>query len=246
MTRLRTDESGFTLPELLVSMAIALMISLATFTLVEVVMKRSGQVADRVDTNQRARTTMDLITRQVRSQVCTERANKDARTMEAAGPASLSMYVDFSDETLTSKGQLPAPDLRKLTFDPTARTLVESVTKGTRAASGNEVTFPTTGATTRTVLTNVIPVETVSATNRTPVYFRYFKYDAKGEAKIEIGDGSRALTEDELGLVAKITLRYRVLTSKNQTTGSTELRSEIYVRGMVYDEDEKVTSCTAY
>ena len=54
MTRLR-DERGMTLPEVLVSVTIAMIISLATFALIETVMRRAGDISARVDSTQRGR-----------------------------------------------------------------------------------------------------------------------------------------------------------------------------------------------
>ena len=67
--RLRS-EGGFTLPELLTTMWIAGVIMLAAFALVDFVMKRTAEAEQRVEATQRGRTGMDLITRQLRSQVC--------------------------------------------------------------------------------------------------------------------------------------------------------------------------------
>ncbi len=85
MRRLRSED-GFTLPELLITMAIAMIVSLATFTLIEIVMKRSGEVGARVETTATARTAMDQITRQLRSQVCAKRSDgrPTARSIDAA------------------------------------------------------------------------------------------------------------------------------------------------------------------
>ena len=88
MHRLRRED-GFTLPELLTTMAIAMIVSLATFTLIEIVMKRSGEVCSRVETTATARTAMDQITRQLRSQVCAKTSTStDARSLATASPTS--------------------------------------------------------------------------------------------------------------------------------------------------------------
>ena len=65
-----TDERGMTLPEVMVTMVIALIMSLATFALVDVTMRQTKEISDRVDGVQRGRVAMDLMTRQLRSQVC--------------------------------------------------------------------------------------------------------------------------------------------------------------------------------
>jgi len=243
MPRLRS-ESGMTLPEVLVTLMIALVVCFATFSLVEVVMKRSGNVADRADTTQRARIAMELITRNLRSQVCTDsNLFEGNRSVEAAGPTSLTLYTDFTDETLVSS-KLPAPDRRTLTFDPTALTLTETVTKGDRG-DGTSITFTKT-PTSRQLLSNVTASTMVGTS---PVFFKYYEDDANGEANVEVGVSNgvpRALTEDELRDVTKIWVKYTVLTSKNGKSGATTLQDEIYVRGAIYDSAENASSCTAF
>ena len=109
MSRAR-QQDGMSLPELLVALSIAMIVSLAVFALVETVMVRSGDVSARVESTQRARIAMDFITRQLRSQVCAKRTLASApRSLAAASPTSVSVYADFSNEPLTN-GSLPAPE----------------------------------------------------------------------------------------------------------------------------------------
>jgi type II secretory pathway pseudopilin PulG len=103
-------EDGMTLPELLVTLTIAMVISLATFSLVEVTMRRSGEVSARVDAVQRGRFAMDEMTRQLRSQVCLQNASVATmvkpRSVEAATADSVVFYADTRD---TSVGAVPPP-----------------------------------------------------------------------------------------------------------------------------------------
>ena len=69
MTRARA-QGGFTLPELMVAMMISLMTLLGVFAVLDTSIRQSNAVAGRVNATQRARITMDTITRQLRSQVC--------------------------------------------------------------------------------------------------------------------------------------------------------------------------------
>ena len=70
MSRRLRSEAGFSLPELLITLTIAGVIMLAAFALVEFVMKRTAEAEQRVEATQRGRIGMDMITRQLRSQVC--------------------------------------------------------------------------------------------------------------------------------------------------------------------------------
>jgi len=254
MRRLRAEERGFTLIEMLTAMSIGVIVSFAIFSLVEVTMKRSADIGNRVDTTQRARTAMDQITRQLRSQVCTQRGDgSQMRTIDAASPTSISVYTDFSGETKNASGQLPAPDLRKLTFETATRALTESVTKGARVSTSSvAVNYDTTKAVTRRVATNVAATAYADApTNTKPIIFRYFRYPASGsgiqQPTEEIAAGqNRALTASELTDVARIDFDYRVLTSQNKSAGSTALENSIYVRtGNPYDSTSPGPTCTA-
>ncbi|MBE2316608.1 prepilin-type N-terminal cleavage/methylation domain-containing protein [Solirubrobacter sp. CPCC 204708] len=252
MRRLRTEERGFTLIEVLTAMTIGLIVSFAVFSLVEVVMRRSADISTRVDTTQRARTAMDQITRQLRSQVCTQRAGAaEGRTIDAASPTSISVYADFSDETLNTSGQLPAPDLRKIAFDPVTRALTETVTKGTRDSVGY-VVYGTAG-TTRRILGNVAATYFADApANTLPVVFRYFRYPnttaTLKEPTEEIAPlQNRALTADELNDVARIEISYRALNNRGQRAGSTVLENSVYVRTFTPNNPDQVNpQCKAY
>jgi prepilin-type N-terminal cleavage/methylation domain-containing protein len=67
---LQSDESGFTLVELLAAMAIGLIVLMGGFLLLDRATSASTEIADRQDAVQRGRMAMERITRQLRSQVC--------------------------------------------------------------------------------------------------------------------------------------------------------------------------------
>src|SRR5689334_13085373 len=79
------DERGFTLPELLITLVIAMIVSLATFSLIEVVMRKAGETQARVAAAQRGRMAMDTMVRQMRSQVCLNTANPTPPMSPPAG-----------------------------------------------------------------------------------------------------------------------------------------------------------------
>lgn len=233
MSRLRS-ERGFSLPELLTAMAIAMFVSLATFTLVEVVMKRSGDVRSRVETTASARTAMDQITRQLRSQVCVKpSATAVPRSLAAATPQSVAVYADFSNETLVNN-KLPAPDLRKISLEDGE--LVETVKKGTRDNS-NVVTYPEAVSSKRELLKPVAPLGAAG----TPI-FRYYRFPsapanstilpAGSTANVEVvGTGTGgALTEEQLTTVAMISVEFRAVALTGGDSAATEIKNQVYVR----------------
>ncbi|MDA0181428.1 prepilin-type N-terminal cleavage/methylation domain-containing protein [Solirubrobacter phytolaccae] len=240
MTRLRS-ERGFTLPELLVTMAIAMIVSLATFTLIEVVMKRSGEVGVRVETTATARTAMDQITRQLRSQVCVKtNTSSDARSLVAASPTSLSVYTDFTNEALVN-GALPAPDRRQIAW--AGNVFTESLTKGTRNKTTNVVDYGSAApSVVRPFLQNVAATEFAGGDKTKPIFFRYYKFPEpvngastvppNTTASVEIAaNANRALTEAELLSVARISVSFTVLPRKGgPATAATTLKNDVYVR----------------
>jgi len=138
--RLRS-EGGFTLPELLTTMWIAGVIMLAAFALVDFVMKRTAEAEQRVEATQRGRTGMDMITRQLRSQVC----------LAAAPPIvegtadSIQFYTDLGNSTASS-----LPERHTLTFNAAAGSITETVEKPNAT---NPVTWKT--PTTKTILSGI-------------------------------------------------------------------------------------------
>ena len=250
MRRLRSED-GFTLPELLVSMAIAMILSLATFALVEVVMKRSGEVGARVETTASGRTAMDQITRQLRSQVCAKRETMGtARSIDVAGPASLTVFADFSNENV-SGGTMPAPDLRTISWANNVFT--ERVVKGTRKTSDNSVSYSGTGVS-RQFLTNVVATEFFKGDKTKPIFFRYYKFPDAGTVGAstalpdqELAAGAyRNLTEDELLSVARITVSFDVLPKSGNANAATMLQNEIYVRTTDPNAQSPKPTCLTY
>jgi prepilin-type N-terminal cleavage/methylation domain-containing protein len=249
MNRLRHDERGFTLPELLITMIIALTVSLATFSLIDFVMRRSGEIATRVEAVQRGRTAMDQVTRLLRSQVCAWRSDDgtmlSSRSLDDATPSSVTPYTDFTNEALVG-GVVPPPALRTLTLStPTNGILTETTIAGQWSGGKVSYTYPGAAAKTRQVLTNVALYKPVGAPTPIPL-FRYFAFNTADppQPDAEIAQGqNRALTDDELETVAKITVTFRVLSSKGSANGSTVLTDDIYVRTADPNAEDPQPTC---
>jgi type II secretory pathway component PulJ len=232
--RVIRDERGFTLPELLITCIIALTVSLATFSLIDFVMRRSGEIATRVETVQRGRTAMDQVTRLLRSQVCAWRADDTAmtgsRSLYAGSPTSVTPFADFSSEAVVS-GTIAAPVLRTVTLSsPDNGILTETATPGQWVGGKVSYTYSGAATTTRQVVTNVSLYRPSAGGDPVPL-FRYFKFNTANPPQpvTEIAQG-RALTADELETVAKITVTFRVLSTKGSAKGSTVLTDDVYVR----------------
>ena len=103
-----SSERGMTLPEVLVTMVIALVLSLATFALVDVTIRRTGEISQRVDGVQRGRVAMDLMTRQLRSQVCLGPNAPSSRSIVAGTATSVTFYVEMGDPSTAGSAASPS------------------------------------------------------------------------------------------------------------------------------------------
>jgi prepilin-type N-terminal cleavage/methylation domain-containing protein len=231
LSRRLKSESGFTLPELIVTLTITMILSLATFSLIEVVMRRTGETTARIDAVQRGRTAMDIVTRDLRSQVCAWATNTAvampmARSLESASPTSVGVFVDFTNEAQVA-GVSPAPSLRTITLTA-AGNLTENVRRGTWApAAPNRTVLEATG-TTRTLTGGI------AAPAADGIVFRFYQFNnANPPQPIIALPTNRALTPAELATVAKIRVSYRAIPQRGVaagTRGTANFQNEIYIR----------------
>jgi Tfp pilus assembly protein PilE len=154
------DERGLTLPELLVALPVSVVLLLVTVTILNVSIKQSGNITDRVEAIQRGRTTMERITRQLRSQVCPATTGA---AITSASNSSITFYVDLT-------GGASAPEQHTVTFDSTAGTVTQYDYVGT--GTWPSMSFPSVTRTS-VLLANT---SAVSGTN----FFTYYGYDSNG------------------------------------------------------------------
>ena len=151
----RTDERGFTLPEVIVGMAVGMVVLLATLSLVDFSVKASSKTTNRVANTQRGRLAMEQMTQQLRSSVCL--TNADASGTEwltSASATSLTFYTSLAVATAANDYN-PLPQKRVLTYAN------GSITQQVfTAASGTAptVTFNASPSSTRVLATDVAPL----------------------------------------------------------------------------------------
>jgi prepilin-type N-terminal cleavage/methylation domain-containing protein len=218
MRRLR-EQDGFTLPELLVAISIALIVSLAAFSLIEFVMKQTGEVNGRVEATQRGRIAMDTITRQLRSQVCLPSGTPSmySRAGNVTDDNNATFFVDFrdgSDPTI-------APDLHTLSFvedEDKVGQIVESDYAGKQNLNP-AVDLPYNAPPVTKVLLNGV----VRVDDATPI-FRYFKYDGTAIAT--------PVSAADLKKLATIKIAFRVLPAGTRPSdrGNVVFQDQIFVR----------------
>ena len=237
MSNLRNQE-GMTLPEVLIAMVIGLIVSGATFTLVQTVMVRTGDIAARVDTTQRSRAAMDFITRQLRSQVCVQATTPlmaDERLVFAATPTSITFFSDLGDESFRTGNTPGPPELRSLSL--LSGKLVENRYVGVQNLNTdanptyNYSGYPNSPTQTRVLVDDVSTVETTSTGQ--PLIFRYFQFGAPvgtSGARPDLGWPTPA--DAPTSLIARIEISYRANRSRGKATdrGSTVLENSVFVR----------------
>jgi prepilin-type N-terminal cleavage/methylation domain-containing protein len=106
-------EDGFTLTELLVACSIGTIVILAAYMVLDRSIVLSNEVADRADALQRGRLTLELLTRELRSQVCLGEATEPITNGQSQ---TVSFYVDTGDGSTNVQE-------RRLTYNPSATTV---------------------------------------------------------------------------------------------------------------------------
>jgi prepilin-type N-terminal cleavage/methylation domain-containing protein len=235
---------GFTLIEMLISITLSVVISLASFALIEAVMRRSGEISSRVETTQRARVVMDDLTRALRSQVCVQRSDgsptmTSPRSVYVGTAGSVTFFADTADESLTvTNTTMPVPTLRTVTL--TGTKLTEAIVSGTTDTSKpgvDQVSFAAGPTRNRTMLTDV-DLLTDKLGVDIPM-FRYYTYDmtkVPPTPTLEVVPGA-GLTQAQAASIARVAISFRVFPA-GQTQkpggpiprGSAALQGDIFVR----------------
>jgi len=109
MRRLR-DEAGMTIMEVLVAATVGLVVLMAMFALLDSTVRGNTNVMRKTDAMQRGRIAMDLLTQELRSQVCL--TNLAGTAIISGDASSVEFYSDFSE----GDGTQP-PTKRQLWFD---------------------------------------------------------------------------------------------------------------------------------
>jgi prepilin-type N-terminal cleavage/methylation domain-containing protein len=209
-----SDERGFSLTELLVALTIGMVVLLASFMLLDRTISASGQIADRSEALQRGRLAMDLITRQLRSQVCVG----NTVPMVAGTNTSVTFYADLSDGSTNIKK-------RTLSYDTATDTISESVVTG--AGTYPALTFTGT-ATTTPLLTKVEQI--MDGSTARPI-FKYYGYTV-GSTNGSLDLLSTPLSAASLSRVALIKVGYRSFADRPvmDDANSAVLEDDVYVR----------------
>ncbi len=207
--RLRSEESGFTLVEVLVAMIIGIVILLASFTMLDTSVVLTGKVTDRVDRTQRSRLAMETITRELRSQVCPAAGT----TPLIAGDAySVTFYSFLGSGTFV-------PDKMQIAWDTNTNSIVEKKWAGTTASP--YTTWAAT-PTQRTLLSDVRPLTPTAQDPNPPV----FSYSNGINAAFTV-----PLAAADMKNTSKVAIQFQTYATGRAPNGlSIKLQSEVFVR----------------
>jgi type II secretory pathway pseudopilin PulG len=211
VTRLRRDEAGFTLPELLVAIPIGIIVLLATFFTLDSSIKLTGKVTDRVDRTSRSRVAMEDITRKLRSQVC-----------PAAGSPALISADDYSVKFYSFLGTRPfVPDIREIAWDTNTNSIVERTWAGTGTAPAT--TWAAT-PTSRTLLSDVKPTFVTGNSGPRGAVFKYYL----GNSQTAL---AAPLSAANLAATSRIGLSFMTYAQSGNFTGpGTTMQNDVFVR----------------
>jgi hypothetical protein len=108
------EEAGMTLMELLTAITVGMIVMLAMFALLDGTVRMNTNAMAKTDAMQRGRLALDVMTQELRSQVCLENLAGPAIVPNTTTANTVEFYSDFSE----GDGTVP-PTKRRLSYDPT-------------------------------------------------------------------------------------------------------------------------------
>jgi hypothetical protein len=170
--RLR-DEAGMTLMEVLTACTIGMIVLGAMFAMLDTTVRLNTGVMSKTDAMQRGRQAMDVITQELRSQVCLNNLNNPA-VLKGAKSDSVTFYSDFSEGDGAE-----APEKRTLTFNRTTGDVTSAIYDATKLKPGPN-DFHTTPSRTFMRLENTSQQLNPQDPAKKLPYLRYFAYQTVG------------------------------------------------------------------
>jgi type II secretory pathway pseudopilin PulG len=194
-------EQGFTLVELVVSLALGMIVIMGILAVTEVAMRSSARTATRVAAEQRARPVLERLIDQLHS-TC---IGPEAGPLLAGSTSSSLSFLHQTGSSVT-----PLPD--KITVSLTGDTLSESTYPSTGGQAPNW-TFAATPSRTRVLMTDVGPGQTGDPPIDAPL-FRYFKYDGGGVDPTSL---PTPLSASDSALAVRVDVAFSVAPTSNPT-----------------------------
>jgi prepilin-type N-terminal cleavage/methylation domain-containing protein len=235
--RLRSEQ-GFTLVELLAGMAIAVVILLAAFDLLDTTVTVTAKTQARTEATARGRAALDTMERALRSEVCLDKDQPIVDAKWAGGTQSVTFYADFSD----GSGTAP-PQRHVLAYDSVAGTITDTVYTGVYQGTGNPPTAVYGTAPEVTTLATDVAPDTdfpADASGQRPV-FRFYKFDG-GTPPQYVGPLALPLSASDSSAITKVAIAFAVRRADAPASESplATMQDDVYVRSA----DPNLTSPT--
>jgi prepilin-type N-terminal cleavage/methylation domain-containing protein len=204
--RLRHEEGGFSLIELLMAMALGSIVLTAVMSVFLSGMGATTRITDRVDSAQRGRLAMDRVVTLLNSQTCLYNNDGSSSAPIIDGQAQ---QVTF----LANLGTVSAdPSKYRIRYDATTKTLFEERWTPTRDAKGN-IVFATAASWSKPIGTGIVP------TLAGGTIFQYFAFDTDGtiDTLAPIALTSGALTTANRLTAVRVAATFAAQTDRTKT-----------------------------
>lgn len=220
LARLRDEEDGMTLVELLTAMLIGMVILFATFFLLDSTVKSQKRTEQRMQSVTRGRAAIEDLTRQLRAQVC---LGPGAPPVVEALPNSITFYTAVNAPT---GGDIDY-ERRTLTWTATSGGLgrvTEQVFRPTATSPrAPNIAWQTTVSRSRTVLNDVALDPAAGG-----AFFRYYRYNADATLQPLTAPVTGA---DDLRHIVMVDVAFRAFPNGSTDAKlATDLRGQAYVR----------------
>lgn len=215
LRRLRRDERGFTVMELLVATTVGVGVLLAAGTLSSAMLHAQTRISDRSESIARGRTAMEQIVQQLRSQVC---LGPGYPAITYGDSSHITFYADLANRTFV-------PEQRDLQF--TAGALTQRDYPGTPTGALPPFTFARTPSRTRVILDRM----QLQNPSGTPVpFFRYYSFDGNNPIR-PARLLAVPLSANDAQRVVQITVAFSALPSRGGSgTIGEPFTANVYVR----------------
>lgn len=216
--QMASDAAGYTLIELMISMALTLIIVLAAFTFLEFTTRDVARTTERVHVTQAGRIVMERLMLELHSSC----VSPGVAPIRSASSATALRYISASGTTANSTNV----ELHEVIFTAPAGKTTGSLTMKSWPGSGtgpeytfNEAATPTK----RLLLTGVKQSQTEEATPTAIPVFRYYRYYKSGDASPVYGvlnpSELATLSSEESKRVVKVAVNFTVIPEGTETKG---------------------------
>jgi prepilin-type N-terminal cleavage/methylation domain-containing protein len=214
--RLRRDQSGFTLIELMVATVIGMVIILAAYGLADASVRSFGKADNRADVTQRGRLGLDIMSRSLRSQTCPVGATSTpTNTIGSFVTATDTKAAYWADLGRTGSSTRPAdPSIDGFSYS--SGTISELSYSG-NLLTGTETAVP--------IIQSVAPNNGSSS-----VLFQYWKFNPQYDPTVTDTTSpkypfyvqmSTPVADADLSDIVRVTYAYRTYPRKSNASNST-------------------------